>query len=172
MEGRSVLDASALLAALFGEPGSGLVEECIEQAIMSAVNLSEVARQRRPRRPLCLAGSPSPALRSGSGNAGSCTAMPDQARWPVARRSGLSCAGNLRGRSGSHDGPCLVTRGARYWCRSCLGQIAPVSTLSCPWIRERGKTTSRRAAAVRRAAGRRCTQRPRRPLRRPARTGS
>ena len=49
MEGRSVLDASALLAALFGEPGSGLVEECIEQAIMSAVNLSEVAAKLSDR---------------------------------------------------------------------------------------------------------------------------
>ncbi|MDE0100744.1 MAG: type II toxin-antitoxin system VapC family toxin [Bryobacterales bacterium] len=42
MEGRIVLDASALLAALFGELGADFVEARIERAIVSAVNLSEV----------------------------------------------------------------------------------------------------------------------------------
>jgi PIN domain nuclease of toxin-antitoxin system len=41
---RYVLDASALLAYLNGEPGAERVRQCIEQgqAIMSSVNLSEV----------------------------------------------------------------------------------------------------------------------------------
>lgn len=39
---RVVLDASALLAALAGEPGSAVVERHLESAAMSAVNLSEV----------------------------------------------------------------------------------------------------------------------------------
>ena len=37
-----VLDASALLAALFEEPGAELVEATINDACMSAVNLAEV----------------------------------------------------------------------------------------------------------------------------------
>jgi PIN domain nuclease of toxin-antitoxin system len=39
---RVVLDASALLAALAGEPGAAIVEKHLEHASMSAVNLSEV----------------------------------------------------------------------------------------------------------------------------------
>jgi ribonuclease VapC len=37
-----VLDASALLAMLFEEPGGKRVEEVIQNALISAVNLSEV----------------------------------------------------------------------------------------------------------------------------------
>lgn len=37
-----VLDASALLAAFFGEEGSERVEEILPQAVIGAVNLSEV----------------------------------------------------------------------------------------------------------------------------------
>lgn len=39
----SVLDASALLAWLFDEPGAGIVAEVIETSCISSVNLSEVA---------------------------------------------------------------------------------------------------------------------------------
>lgn len=38
----AVLDASALLAVLFGEPGRELVEETRGRALMSAVNMAEV----------------------------------------------------------------------------------------------------------------------------------
>lgn len=37
-----VLDASALLAALFGEPGGAMTEAALEEAAMSAVNYGEV----------------------------------------------------------------------------------------------------------------------------------
>lgn len=39
----AVLDASALLALLLGEPGAERVEEFLPGAVISAVNLSEVA---------------------------------------------------------------------------------------------------------------------------------
>lgn len=39
----AVLDASALLAVLLGEPGAARVEEFLPGAVISAVNLSEVA---------------------------------------------------------------------------------------------------------------------------------
>ena len=39
---RAVLDASALLAALFREPGSVVAERYFEQAVISEVSLSEV----------------------------------------------------------------------------------------------------------------------------------
>ena len=44
-EGPDVLDASALLALLQEEPGADLVEELLDGAIMSAVNLSEVIQK-------------------------------------------------------------------------------------------------------------------------------
>lgn len=47
--GRAVLDASAILAALFREPGADVVEAHIDQAIVSAVNLSEVAAKLADR---------------------------------------------------------------------------------------------------------------------------
>ena len=40
---RAVIDASAILAVLLREPGSGVVETYYGQGIVSAVNLSEVA---------------------------------------------------------------------------------------------------------------------------------
>ena len=40
---RTVLDASAILAALFREPGADVVETHYQAGIVSAVNLSEVA---------------------------------------------------------------------------------------------------------------------------------
>ncbi len=40
---RSVLDASALLALLQSEPGSEIVEAALSEALISSVNLSEVA---------------------------------------------------------------------------------------------------------------------------------
>ena len=40
---RAVLDASALLAVLYREPGSVVVERYFPQAVVSSVNLSEVA---------------------------------------------------------------------------------------------------------------------------------
>ena len=40
---RAVLDASALLAVLYREPGSVAVERYFAQAVVSSVNLSEVA---------------------------------------------------------------------------------------------------------------------------------
>lgn len=43
MSSSLVLDASALLALLYLEPGKEVVEEAIPGALMSAVNLSEVA---------------------------------------------------------------------------------------------------------------------------------
>lgn len=44
-----VLDASALTAFLEGEPGAGRVEAMLDEAVMSAVNVSEVLKvvQRR-----------------------------------------------------------------------------------------------------------------------------
>ncbi|MFN0166268.1 MAG: type II toxin-antitoxin system VapC family toxin [Bryobacteraceae bacterium] len=43
-----VLDASALLASLFDEPGAGVVDASLAEAVMSALNYSEViARQVR-----------------------------------------------------------------------------------------------------------------------------
>lgn len=44
-----VIDASALLALLHGEPGAGPVEEVIEGAVMSAVNWSEVVQKSLAR---------------------------------------------------------------------------------------------------------------------------
>ena len=41
--GRIVIDASALLALLFGETGHELVDEALNHGVMSAVNLAEVA---------------------------------------------------------------------------------------------------------------------------------
>ena len=46
---RSALDASAILAALFREPGADRVEECLEQGIVSAVNLTEIAAKLADR---------------------------------------------------------------------------------------------------------------------------
>lgn len=43
MSSRLVLDASALLALLYLEPGSEVVEEAIPGALISTVNFSEVA---------------------------------------------------------------------------------------------------------------------------------
>ena len=40
-----VLDASALLAALHGEPGGGQVEPHIEQSVISTVNWAEVVQR-------------------------------------------------------------------------------------------------------------------------------
>jgi PIN domain nuclease of toxin-antitoxin system len=40
---RTVLDASALLAGLLKEPGAGRVAEALDAAVMSAVNVAEVA---------------------------------------------------------------------------------------------------------------------------------
>ena len=40
---RAVLDASALLAVLYREPGSAVVERYFAEAVVSSVNLSEVA---------------------------------------------------------------------------------------------------------------------------------
>lgn len=50
-----VLDASALLAALAGEPGGHSVESRLEQAALSTVNLAEVM-QRSVARGLAVAG--------------------------------------------------------------------------------------------------------------------
>ena len=41
--GRMVIDASALLALLFNEPGHEIVDAALDQGVMNAVNLSEVA---------------------------------------------------------------------------------------------------------------------------------
>ena len=41
--GRIVIDASALLALLFGEPGHEIVDEALDRGVMNAVNLAEVA---------------------------------------------------------------------------------------------------------------------------------
>ena len=54
---RAVLDASALLALLNSEPGSRIVEENLEDAAMSAVNLSEVVSKLSER------GMPADAVR-------------------------------------------------------------------------------------------------------------
>lgn len=45
LRGRPVLDASALLALLAGEPGADEVEALLDGAIMSAVNLAEVLQE-------------------------------------------------------------------------------------------------------------------------------
>jgi PIN domain nuclease of toxin-antitoxin system len=54
---RAVLDASALLALLNSEPGSRIVEESLEDATISAVNLSEVVSKLSER------GMPADAVR-------------------------------------------------------------------------------------------------------------
>ena len=46
---RPVLDASALLAVLYREPGSVVVERHFAQAVVSSVNLSEVAAKLSDR---------------------------------------------------------------------------------------------------------------------------
>ena len=46
---RTVLDASAILAALFREPGADVVEAHYEEGIVSSVNLSEVAAKLSER---------------------------------------------------------------------------------------------------------------------------
>lgn len=46
---RAVLDASALLAVLYREPGSVVVERYFAQGIVSSVNLSEVAARLSDR---------------------------------------------------------------------------------------------------------------------------
>jgi len=46
---RAVLDASALLAVLYREPGSVMVEPYFAQAVVSSVNLSEVAAKLSDR---------------------------------------------------------------------------------------------------------------------------
>lgn len=54
----AVLDASALLAMLNSEPGSGAVQESLPGAAISAVNLSEVICKLSER------GMPEPAIRA------------------------------------------------------------------------------------------------------------
>ena len=46
---RTVLDASAIPAALFREPGAGVIETHYEAGIVSSVNLSEVAAKLSDR---------------------------------------------------------------------------------------------------------------------------
>lgn len=46
---RCVLDASALLAMLHGEPGGDVVQELLETAAISSVNWSEVAQKALDR---------------------------------------------------------------------------------------------------------------------------
>ena len=46
---KAVLDASAILAALFREPGADIVEAHYEAGIVSSVNLSEVAAKLSDR---------------------------------------------------------------------------------------------------------------------------
>lgn len=46
---RAVLDASAILAALFREPGADVVEAYYEEGVVSSVNLSEVAAKLSER---------------------------------------------------------------------------------------------------------------------------
>lgn len=46
---RAVLDASALLAVLYREPGSVVVERYFAQAVVSSVNFSEVAAKLSDR---------------------------------------------------------------------------------------------------------------------------
>lgn len=46
MKTRYLLDASALLAALFDEPGARRVEEILEQSGLSVVNFSEVVTRQ------------------------------------------------------------------------------------------------------------------------------
>jgi ribonuclease VapC len=52
-----VIDASALLALLNSEPGSDVVAEALPEAVISAVNLSEVVAK------LCGAGIPESSIR-------------------------------------------------------------------------------------------------------------
>lgn len=48
-DARYVLDASALLAAMLGERGADVVAECFAEAVISAVNLSEVVAKLSER---------------------------------------------------------------------------------------------------------------------------
>ena len=61
---KTVLDASAILAALFREPGSDVVEAHYEAGIVSSVNLSEVAAKLSDR---CVTEIEARALLSGLG---------------------------------------------------------------------------------------------------------
>lgn len=54
---RAVLDASALLALLNSEPGADVVAPFVSEAVISAVNLSEVVGK------LCAVGMPEGAIR-------------------------------------------------------------------------------------------------------------
>ncbi len=54
---KTVIDASALLALLNGEPGADIVTETLPDGVISAVNLSEVIAK------LCDAGMPEKAVR-------------------------------------------------------------------------------------------------------------
>jgi ribonuclease VapC len=60
----AVLDASALLALIFGEPGADKVADRIASCVLSTVNLSEVAA-KMAERGTPPARSPCPAGRSG-----------------------------------------------------------------------------------------------------------
>lgn len=46
-DARVVLDASALLAAIYDEPGAGVVRDALDSATMSTVNLAEVIGKLR-----------------------------------------------------------------------------------------------------------------------------
>ena len=61
---RAVLDASAILAALFREPGADVVETHYEAGIVSSVNLSEVAAKLSDR---AMPGTEAQQLLSGLG---------------------------------------------------------------------------------------------------------
>lgn len=88
----AVLDASAILALLYREPGADAVEEVLDGGVVSAVNWSEVLRKLAQR-----------GLRSGSATVAPLQELglriepftPDDARlaaelWDAGRETGLS----------------------------------------------------------------------------------
>ena len=161
---KTVPDASAILAALFREPGAGVIETHYEAGIVSSVNLSEAAAKLSDR------GMPSiqaqellsalsartgdPPVRREAGLPGRCLARDDTVEGPVARRSGPSRTRSRGRRSRRHReqevGRCLGNRGCRG--RPCVMSTECVEN-SPPPAPDGGGMPSIRLATRLRSAG-------------------
>lgn len=127
-----VLDASAVLALLLGEPGADRVKTALDDSVMTTVNLAEVvshyARLGIERRdieallrplPIRLA----PIDTSLSYEAGMLRRV-TLGRWPVVGRPLLLGAGPARGLAGAHCGATLAGYRHRGWCRGRTDQVS------------------------------------------------
>jgi PIN domain nuclease of toxin-antitoxin system len=86
-----VLDASALLAFLFGEPGHDRVQDSLDEACMSTVNLAEVLlRLARDEAPLELLGAHLARFDIEWVAFETIHAFQSATLWSVTRRAGLS----------------------------------------------------------------------------------